>query len=372
VPVPVPVAGPVREDAGVSAEDAGPTESQEARAARPHRAARVEARVDAVVDRGLRLRGWRPVVVPYTGYGADGWVRVLARVVLTPPGPTRERSEDARGWRRFLAQSTGPTEVAVRLGDEVHTVVSGPGGYVDVRLPSRLGAGWASAYLSLAGAEPAEAPLRIVGADTRLALLSDIDDTVIITMLPRPLVAFRNAFLLRESARRPVDGMAELYRQVVAEHPDVFVVYLSTGSWNTAGALSAFLARHGYPPGPLLLTDWGPTQERWFRSGREHKRSQLRRLFAELPTLRWLLVGDDGQHDPSIYAEAADAEPDRVLGVAIRQLTLAEQVVRQGMPTPRDSLTLGGSELPGDPVVGGDGAELAARLRERGIVLTRR
>ena len=26
-----------------------------------------------------------------------------------------------------------------------------------------------------------------------------------------------------------------------------------------------------YPDGALLLTDWGPTKDRWFRSGQEHK-----------------------------------------------------------------------------------------------------
>ena len=68
-------------------------------------------------------------------------------------------------------------------------------------------------------------------------------------MLPQPLVAFRNAFLLRESARTPVAGMAELYADVVAAHPDVFVVYLSTGAWNTAGAMARFLHHHGFPRG---------------------------------------------------------------------------------------------------------------------------
>ena len=157
------------------------------------------------------------------------------------------------------------------------------------------------------------------GPTTRFGLVSDVDDTVIETMLPRPLVAFRNAFLARESARKAVPGMPELYAEITEAHPDIFVVYLSTGAWNTAVPLQAFLARHGYPPGPLLLTDWGPTDEGWFRSGQDHKRGQLRTLFDDLPGLRWLLVGDDGQHDPGLYAEAAATEPDKVLGVAIRR-----------------------------------------------------
>ena len=120
--------------------------------------------------------------------------------------------------------------------------------------------------------------------------------------------------------------------------------------------------------GPLLLTDWGPTQTGWFRSGQEHKREQLRRLFQELPQLRWLLVGDDGQHDPSLYAEAATAAPDRVLGVAIRQLSTTEQVVSHGTPGPKDAAAGAGRSVWRPPVLGGDGFALRERLSERNLI----
>ena len=332
-------------------------------------AVRIEARAHAILERHLRGRGWTPRLVPHTGYGGDGWARVLARVVLARPGSTRHEVADGRGWRRFVPPSAVDVPVTIELAGATHEVRSDRDGYVDVRLPAELEPGWATARLSVGGTDPVAAPLRIVGPETRLGLLSDIDDTVIVTMLPRPLVALRNAMLTRESDRRPVPGMAELYAEVVATHPDAFVVYLSTGAWNAAAALTAFLDRHGYPPGPLLLTDWGPTLDGWFRSGREHKRAQLRRLFDELPRLRWLLVGDDGQHDPSIYAEAAQAHPDRVLGVAIRQLSVTEQLATHGTPGAKEGGPFGERYLPGDPVCAPDGHELREALRARGLVL---
>jgi phosphatidate phosphatase APP1 len=330
-----------------------------------HRGLRWDSRVNAAVGRGLRGRGWVPRVLPLTGYGAEGWVRVLARVLLAPPGTPRE-ALDARGWRHFLTPSASGVPVTVRLGDATHVVTTDYDGYVDVRLPSDLAPGWQAASLTVGDRRPVDAPLRVVGPGTRLGLLSDIDDTVIVTMLPRPLVAFRNAFLVRGSARTAVPGMADLYRAVVDAHPDVFVVYLSTGAWNTAGTLVSFLARHGYPRGPLLLTDWGPTPDAWFRSGQEHKRRQLVRLFEELPQLRWLLVGDDGQHDPSLYAEAARAHPDRVAAIAIRQLSAAEQVAGHGTTRARDAGAPGAAGTA--YVAGPDGAALRERLRASGVL----
>ncbi len=338
-------------------------------AALTRHAHRLDAAVRAQVGRGLRSRGWSPAVVGYPGYGGPGWVRVLARVLLDPPGVS-ERPEDRRGWRRFVSPSAAQVPVRVGVGGQEHLLVSGPDGHIDARVPCDLPPGWGTVSLRVDGGEPVEAPVRIVGPDTRLGMVSDLDDTVIVTNLPRPLLAFRNAFLLRESDRRPVTGMSALYREIVESHPDVFVVYVSTGAWNTAEPMGRFLARHGYPAGPLLLTDWGPTQDSWFRSGPEHKRTQLRRLFTELPWLRWLLVGDDGQHDPSLYAEAVADHPHAVLGVAIRQLSAAEHVAGHGTPVPKDGVHLS-RQLPGRPVQAPDGFGLREELRRRRLVLDR-
>jgi phosphatidate phosphatase APP1 len=341
----------------------------------PHRAARVEARVHGVLEDALQRRGWAPRVVPHVGYGTTAWVRVLARVLLSPPGGPRTDHEspgvprDLRGWRRFVSASAVGASVTITVDGREHEVTSDRDGYVDVRVPAALEPGWHTIRLRVAGpsgSPEVAASVRVVGPRTRLGLVSDIDDTVIVTMLPRPLVAFRNAFLLRESARTPVPGMTALYDAVAATDPEVFVVYLSTGAWNTAGALARFLHHHGFPPGPMLLTDWGPTTTGWFRSGAAHKRTELHRLMDELPELGWLLVGDDGQHDPTIYADVAAARPGRVVGIAIRELSLGEQVVGHGTPVTRDDPTAGPAAAL--EVRAPDGFVLRDRLRERGLL----
>jgi phosphatidate phosphatase APP1 len=340
----------------------------------PHRAARVEDRLHRFLERTLHGRGWAPRVVPFVGYGTTAWVRVLARVILAPPGGPAPRPDSARtglptelrGWRRFVSASATGVPVTVTVAGTAHEVTSDRDGYVDVRLAAGLLPGWRTVTIGLGEGPDVEAAVRIIDDDARLGLVSDIDDTVIVTMLPQPLVAFRNAFLLRESARRPVPGMSRLYADVVAAHPDVFVVYLSTGAWNTAGALGRFLQHHGFPRGPLLMTDWGPTTEGWFRSGADHKRAQLRRLLGELGHLDWLLVGDDGQHDPTIYAEVAVEAPDRVRGIAIRELSLGEQVVGHGTAVARDEPSTGPASA--IEVRAPDGFGLREALRERGIL----
>lgn len=328
---------------------------------RPHLAAVVEDRWNRALGGVLARRGWRPSVVGYDGYGGPDFVRVLARVVLDRPAERSGRGNELRrGWRNFLTAELGGVEVSVTVAGETSTATTDRSGILDVRLPrTGLEPGWHHVELSTPGAEPGSADVLVVGGDVDFGIVSDIDDTVITTWLPRLLLATYNTFVLAEEARTPVAGMAELYAGLLAGRPGAPTVYVSTGPWNAARALSRFLAHHGFPRGPLLLTDWGPTNTGWFRSGREHKLACLRALAADFPAIRWILVGDDGQRDPVIYAEFAREHPERVRAIALRELPMGQQVLAHGTPT-----ELHDHPAPhGRPEVrGADGHVLAQRL----------
>lgn len=311
---------------------------------RPHAAALIEDAFNGQVERVLRSRGWGNRVITHIGYGSPSFVRVFARVVLGRRGeagpPERQDatgalapSQSDRGWRVFLQAQASDVPVTVTIGDREVFGRSDRGGYLDlVAHDHGLEPGWQQVVVRARGADPVPADVFIVGDDVTFGIVSDIDDTVITTSLPRPLIAAWNTFVRRGNSRHAVSGMAPMYRRLLAAHPGAPTVYVSTGAWNTTPTLTRFLADGGYPLGPLLLTDWGPTNTGWFRSGLAHKRQSLDRLARDFPNIKWLLVGDDGQHDPDIYASFAEARPDRVDAVCIRQLTPTEQVLSHGMP----------------------------------------
>jgi phosphatidate phosphatase APP1 len=308
------------------------------------------------------------VIIPYRGYGTDRWVRVLCRVLLTKP---KRDSQSARarirGWRSFVSIPVAHAVVTVTVGGVQVSARADRGGVVDVDLPVEVGftPGEHTITLQIEGGDPVDAPIDIVNPDARIGLLSDIDDTVMVTSLPRPFLAAWNTFVLDERARRPVPGMAVLYERIVAAHSGMPVVYLSTGAWNVAPTLERFMGRHLYPAGTLLLTDWGPTADRLFRSGRDHKRTSLERLAAEFPDIRWILVGDDGQHDEELYQAFVDSHPQNVEAVAIRQLSTPEAVFAGGRRS---------ADVPhrGAPwVQAPNGAELADALTHIGVLPAR-
>jgi phosphatidate phosphatase APP1 len=328
-----------------------------------HRAARWEDRFHAWRARRARKRGFKTTIVPYAGYGDGSWVRVLCRVVLArADAPARQRAEKVRGWRSFFSIPVSDARVRITVDGTDTTVPVERGGVLDTRVPADLEPGWHTVTLRTDDTEPVTAPVFVVAPEVEVGLVSDVDDTVMVTALPRPLLAGWNTFVLDEHARRPVPGMAVLYERLARNNPGAPVIYLSTGAWNVAPTLTRFLQRHLYPQGALLLTDWGPTHDRWFRSGREHKSSSLASLAADFPHVKWLLVGDDGQHDEEIYGEFAAAHPQNVAAVAIRQLSTGEAVLAGG----RKKAT----EHPGAApwVYAPDGAGLAEQLEGLGVL----
>ncbi len=305
------------------------------------------------------------MVIPYSGYGGDGWIRVLCRVLLAPAATERPARNTIRGWRSFTSIPVADAAVTVEADGQRFIVQSDRGGVVDVDLAVKLAPGIRTITLVTEGSEPVTARIFVVDPEARLGILSDIDDTVMVTALPRPFLAAWNTFVLDVHARRPVPGMAVLLERLVRAHPGAPMVYLSTGAWNVAPTLDRFMSRHLYPAGTLLLTDWGPTHDRLFRSGRQHKSDSLARLAREFPDVRWVLIGDDGQHDEELYRAFANEHPDNVAAVAIRQLSTPEAVLAGG----RSHLDEHHPHREGVPWVWApDGAGLAEQLARVGVL----
>ncbi|MGO1184008.1 MAG: App1 family protein [Micrococcaceae bacterium] len=320
--------------------------------------------------RRRQAAGDEPTILSFTGYGTTSWVRVLARVILAPGeefvngrrlAPVIK--DGVRGWRNFISPPLAFHQVDVEVAGHRYPVRADRNGVIDAVIPAQLSPGWTTAQVHVAGGDSSSVDVIVVDEAARQGVICDIDDTIVVTALPRPLLASWNSFVLDEHARTPTPGMSVLLNRLLDLENSSPAFYVSTGAWNVAQALTRFLTRNLYPLGPLLLTSWGPTEDRVFRSGMEHKHEALDRLSEDFPETQWILVGDDGQHDPEIYASFARRHPGRVRAIVIRQLTPSEALLAGGRAAETRHTT------PGVPwVYGPDGAALTLQLEELGIL----
>lgn len=325
--------------------------------------------------RHAQQAGLEPVLVPSVGYGGQGWVRILGRALYKTTlfeefFDSVEKGDPSvdpvRGWRSFTSVAISHTPVEVTLDDTTHTVYTDRGGVIDVKLKLDLEPGLHTVTMTTSGSQPATTNVYIVPQEQKLGIICDVDDTVMNTALPRPFLAAWNSFVLNEHARSATPGMAVMMDRLHRAYPNAPFMYLSTGAWNVTPTLRRFLHRNGYPKGTFLLTDWGPTPDRWFRSGSQHKVNALKRLAHEFPSIRWILIGDDGQRDPEIYNGFAVRYPQNVEAILIRNLTFGESVLSSGRVWGDNRAR---DIIKGDLwLEGNDGTALYEQLKERGLL----
>jgi phosphatidate phosphatase APP1 len=320
----------------------------------------VEDAAQAGLVRLLGLLGRREItVLPFIGFGTPDRVRACGRVVLgrasrrpaatdlvenrAEPhlrphdrwGTWRERWGTFReGMAPFLTVEVPGCSVVVRGPVDGTAVRADRQGYVNVLIDAGgLAPGWHRVNVTATWrGQSAEAalPVLVVDPAARLAVVSDLDDTVIESGITRGLEVLRLTLLTEVTKRTPLPGAAELYRalSVPRSGGSVPVFYLSTSPWNLYEVLTRFLVLRRFPAGPLLRTDWGPSRTNLFRIPTErHKLTLIRALLVEHPALRVVLIGDTGQLDPEIYATIAQESPDRVRAVYVRRTV--------GMPAKR-------------------------------------
>jgi phosphatidate phosphatase APP1 len=307
-----------------------------------------------VVRLAWRLGRREITVLPFIGYGTPQRAHVRGRVVLgrtaaptvsaagRSPAPARRVRRAAgnagRGWRERLASfRAGAAPFLTIEVPGCPAVLRGPLGETAARADRQ---GYLDMPVDLGGAAPgwhqvtvtaswrgrsadAALPVLVVDPEATLAVVSDVDDTVIETGITRGLEVLRLTLLTEVAERTPLPGASQLYRALTASRDgrgSAPVFYLSTSPWNLYELLTQFLALRGFPAGPLLLTDWGPSRTNLLRVPTEqHKLTLIRALLAQHPTLRVVLVGDTGPLDPEIYATVAQEAPERVRAVYVRR-----------------------------------------------------
>ena len=275
-------------------------------------------------------------ITTYPGHGSGGRAVVRGRVVDHVPPSEAEAGEDVRAAvrrtiARFTADGLHGVPLSVHVGAATTQVRSDRFGYFEALVevaPGDLGSGegWVTGRVELAaayrGIEPgrgADVLIRVPAGAARFGLISDVDDTIMLTGAQRLTTMVRQTFTGSYLTRTPFEGAADLYRALVdGETNPVF--YVSSSPWPLHDFLTAFLAHRDFPAGPLLLRSL--RADLLDRSRVSHKVAHLAELLRTHADLSFVLVGDSGQRDPEIYAQVVRDHPGRVLAVYIREVRL--------------------------------------------------
>lgn len=304
----------------------------------PRLAVAVERRWDAAWL--ARTAGRPPRHFRIETYGGHGARQVVVRGRVTDneePAAAVEgegtRAAAQRTLARFLTRDLPGVPLRIRVGSATVETVTDIEGYFHVRLDPGLPADagpWVTGevalggtYRGLTGEHTAPLRVRVSSAGAAFGVISDVDDTILHTGAQRLVEMVVHTFTGSALTRTPMPGAPELYRALAAgrqgadENP---VCYVSSSPWNLHGFLDHFLEVRGFPLGPLLLRDLLGDGRR--RGHAVSKHAHIAEVLELHPDLPFVLLGDSGQHDPEIYADAVRRFPGRIRAVYIREVRL--------------------------------------------------
>ena len=272
-------------------------------------------------------------VAAYRSVAGEHGVELFGRLLAEAPlgGP-----KDDDGWwdnllntyRRFESDEVPGVPIHARFRDGAAETVTDHEGYYRIALQTTAppsDALWDNATVSLAdGTLLTPQPVLQVGPGAQYGVISDIDDTILHSSILDWKTAAQLTFLHNARTRKPLKGVAKLYQSLqagTAHTPRNPIFYVSSSPWNLYDLLEDFMELNGIPAGPIHLRDLGTDAGKFLKTeGHGHKLDRARELINAFPGLRWVLLGDSGQHDAELYARAAQEFGDRILAIYIRDV----------------------------------------------------
>jgi len=273
------------------------------------------------------------VIVVYDGWGTDRSFVVEGRVLEElPSAPVSHASKTDNILDTLKALESDEivgAEVMVSIGSGEHRVVrravtDEDGNFLvavkDLPEKQRLPRTKVSVEVTLVGpadrvASPGIGNIFVIDAEEAfVAVVSDVDDTVVKTHVTDKKKMLGAVLLKNATQLDPVEGAALNYQSAHTAGARAFF-YLSGSPQNFYARIKTYLGKHAFPPGPLLLKNFGSDS---LLEQQGYKLKRLEGLASMFPKMRMILVGDSGEKDPEIYAEMKKRYPERVKGIVIR------------------------------------------------------
>ena len=158
-------------------------------------------------------------------------------------------------------------------------------------------------------------------------VISDVDDTILISHATKTLRKLRLILIKNAKTRLPFAGVAAFY-QALHTGPDPLkfnpIFYVSSSEWNLYDFLVDFCTVRNITKGPFLLQDLKTSLWKLIKSGggtHTHKLDKIRHLMKVFNDLPFILIGDSGQRDSLLYADITKEFPGRIKAIYIRDVS---------------------------------------------------
>lgn len=300
-------------------------------------------KLDNLRYRIKRRLGWLgiPVILPYRSYGNSAFFILRGRIIEDQGLANPEETDSF--WQNFVAMLKRHTynelpEVKLKANfyGTVKEAITDEQGYFriefDIHNPLPAGLAWHDVHLDLIdeiipGQDKITAVGKVLIAQQRneFGIISDVDDTILISHSPHIIKKLRLMLLKNAYTRLPFEGVAAFYQALQKGSTGNYynpIFYVSSSSWNLYDLLIDFFTFKKIPAGPFILRNSRLDQYKFITSmHRGHKLEKIEHVLSTYANMKFILIGDSGQKDPEIYTTVVEDFPGRIEAIYIRDVS---------------------------------------------------
>ncbi|MEG9328852.1 phosphatase domain-containing protein [Salinimicrobium catena] len=284
-------------------------------------------------------------IFPFYGFGNEHYVFIKGRVLENEK--IREKDPDGSDWqhlkdtyKRFETDEIPKIKVKASFAGREQEMQTDEEGFFEFEfkfdVPIDYNKHGKKVKLELLETKTDEDETETEGVifvpdkDTEFGIISDIDDTVMVSRISDLLARLKLSLFDDASERAPFPGIAAFLRAVQKGKDEKGVnplFFVSGSEWNLYDLLINFFKYHDIPEGPLFLKNKGIGREegRIETKGSAHKIERIRHVLDSYPHLKFICIGDSGEQDPETYYHILEEYPNQIIGIYIRDVTSDER-----------------------------------------------
>ncbi len=276
----------------------------------------------------------------YHGYGTDKELLLFGHVFSLSPLPRKRYRKNF--WtntfallRSFMVVPVESATVSLEVNGKRISSTTAADGFFKLEWPAEqnMKAGLHTVQIQLRKSAHEDAPVVattpgyvFIPHTNQFAFISDIDDTFLISHSATVWKKLYVLFTKNAHSRKPFEGVVKHYKLLAKAHtesgePNPFF-YVSSSEWNLYDFIKEFIRKNELPEGVFLLSQVKKFHEVFKTGANKHatKFMRIARIMEAFPEQQFILLGDDSQMDPVIYASIVEHFPGRVFCVYLRHV----------------------------------------------------
>jgi len=231
-----------------------------------------------------------------------------------------------RTARQVKADEIKNQTIFARLNGEKFETKGDDEGYFEFNIATQkaLKSGYEKIALNIEGNSNAlKTEVTVVGLEPRVGIISDFDDTIIVSDVNNKIKLGYNTVLKNYKQRKVVPTMLERFQKILAHNPKdaPSTLFILSGSpQQLFFAVEDFLAFHHFPRHTLILKKAHGEHKDPLTDQFAYKTEKIERLIKLYPNMRWVMFGDSGEKDAEVYKFIKEKYSNKVVNYYIRDV----------------------------------------------------